>query len=64
MIELSTQESYIVEKIRSLRPFESLVIEADKEGRAGRFVVRSSQVIMVTEIAINPVRSRLENLQS
>ena len=56
MIEISPQEEYIIKIMRDLRPYESIVINKDKQGKADTYLVQRSQKIMVSEIAIVEVR--------
>lgn len=57
MMELTAQEQYLIKRARELQPYEALLIEGDKEGKIGRFILRSSQTIVVSEVGITPVRS-------
>ena len=61
---ISPQEEYIIKTIRQLKPYEALVIEADKDGKPNRFILRTSQTIMVTEIAITPIKTAARKVAS
>ena len=44
---ISENEAYIIETLRSLKPFEEVRITADKQGRVNNYlVVRSCKVIL------------------
>ena len=49
------QEEYLIKLLRELKPYESIEITKDKEGKPSRFLVKRSQKIMVTEICIQEV---------
>lgn len=55
-MQLSPQEEYLINTLRSLKPFESVSITADKDGKPNRYLVKRSQQIMVSEIRIQEVR--------
>ena len=44
---ISSNEAYVLEMLRSLKPFEQLILTADKQGKVGQFLlIRSSKVIL------------------
>ena len=44
---ISVNEMIIIEVLRTLKPFEQLIITADKQGKADNYLlVRSSKVIL------------------
>ena len=54
---LTENETRIIEQIRNLRPYETLSIMADKQGRPDSFLLqRSSRVMLV--VKENPVHVR------
>jgi hypothetical protein len=56
MIDLSPQEEYVVNMMRQARPYEIIEIHKDKSGRPDTYLVKRSQKIMVSEIAIIEVK--------
>ena len=46
---LTDNERYLVETLRSLRPFESITITADKMGKINNFLIGKSQKILLTD---------------
>jgi hypothetical protein len=51
----SPQEEYIVKLLRSLSPYEKIVITADKDGIINRFLIQREQKILITEKIIRNV---------
>ncbi len=56
MMEISSQEKYIIETMRELRPFEVIEIQKDKLGRPGTYFIKRTQKIIVTELEITAVK--------
>ena len=54
-MEYSPQEQYLIDLLRSLKPYERVEITADKEGKPNRFLVIRSQKIIVSEIKIEAI---------
>ncbi len=47
MQELTDNEKYIIETLRSLKPFENIQIIADKTGKVNNFLIlRSTKVLL------------------
>lgn len=46
---ISENESYIIQVIRSLKPFEQVVITADKMGKVNHFLLLRSSKILLTD---------------
>jgi hypothetical protein len=47
---LTDNERWIIETLRSLKPFETIQITADKQGKINHFlVIRSSKIILTEE---------------
>lgn len=57
----TSQERYLIRVLREMKPYQSLVIEADKEGKPGRYLLRKSEAIMVSELSINPIKVAIIN---
>jgi len=44
---ISENEAYIIESLRSLKPYEQVIITADKQGKVNNFLmVRSSKILL------------------
>ena len=44
---ISENEAYILDTLRGLKPYEQVIITADKQGKVGSYlVVRSTKVIL------------------
>ena len=54
-MEYSPQEEYIIKLLRSLAPYEKIVIVADKDGVANRFLIQREQKILISEKVIKNV---------
>lgn len=52
---ITPQEQYILDILKSLKPYERLEVTADKDGKPNRFLIHRSQKIMVSEIKITAV---------
>jgi hypothetical protein len=52
---ISPQEEYIIKLLRSLSPYEKIVILGDKEGRPNRFLIQREQKILIDEVIIRNV---------
>lgn len=48
-IPLTDNEQYILEVLRSLRPFEEIKITADKMGKVNNFIIIRTQKGMLTD---------------
>ena len=46
---ISENEKYILEALRSLKPFEELRITADKQGKVNNYLVLRSSKVMLTD---------------
>lgn len=55
-MELTSQEKYLIELLRELKPFEKVEITKDKEGKPNCFLVKREQKILLTELLITPVK--------
>lgn len=49
MEQLTENERYIIQAIRSLEPFEKIIIEADKQGKPNQFLIQRSTAVMLTD---------------
>lgn len=49
MDQLTSNEKWIVETLRSLKPFETISITADKMGKINNFLVVRSQKVLLTD---------------
>lgn len=47
--ELTSNEKWIIETLRSLQPFESIQIVADKAGKVNNFIVIRSTKMILTD---------------
>lgn len=56
MIELTSQEEYIIKILREAKPFEQITITKDKGGLPDTYLVLRSQKIMVSQIEIKEVK--------
>ncbi len=52
MNELTDNEKLLIEIIRTLKPFENIVINADKGGKINNFLVVRSQKVLLTDQGI------------
>jgi hypothetical protein len=52
---ISTQEEYIVKLLRSLSPYEKIIILGDKDGRPNKFLIQREQKILIDEVVIRNV---------
>lgn len=51
---ISENEAYIIESLRSLKPFEQVIITADKQGKINNYlVVRSSKVLLTDTVPLH-----------
>lgn len=48
---ISENEAYIIESLRSLKPFEQVIITADKQGKVNNYLVVRSSKVLLTDIA-------------
>lgn len=46
---LTQNEKYIIESLRSLKPFEEIKITADKQGKINNFLVLRTKKILLTD---------------
>lgn len=53
MDQLTSNERYIIEALRTLNPFERITIEADKQGKLNNYLIaRSTQVMLTDDVPI------------
>jgi len=51
---ISQNEAYILETLRTLKPFEEIRITADKQGKVNNyFIIRSSKVVLTDETVLH-----------
>lgn len=61
MNDLSANENEILKQLRDLRPYETLTIIADAQGRPDSFLLtRSSKVLLVVQHEPQFVRGKLQ----
>lgn len=50
--KISQNEWFIIQALRSLKPFERLEIVADKQGKVNNYLVHRSSKVVLTDINI------------
>jgi hypothetical protein len=53
---VSPSEKRIIEELRSLKPFEQVIITADKQGKPDRFLINYQRKIILTLGISEPVQ--------
>lgn len=53
---ISPQEEYLLKVLREAKPYESVQITKDKDGKPDRYLIQRSQKIMVSEIRIEEIK--------
>ncbi len=53
---ISPQEEYLIKLIREAKPYEVIEIHKDKDGRADSYLIKRSQKILVSQVAILEVK--------
>lgn len=47
-MEISPAEKLIIEELRNLKPFEQVIITADKEGKPNRFLINFQRKVIIS----------------
>jgi len=49
--QLTDNEKWIIETLRTLKPFETIQITADKNGKINHFLIIRSNKVVLTDVA-------------